>query len=257
MQDAFSGQTLLGQTGAHLCLAPDAKRVRPMLVGCYAEALGVELERVVPLAVSVELIHSASLFHDDVIDAGSTRRGRATVNTQWTNSIAILSGNHVLSLAFKQLAEFPPRITQEAIRVVSEMTQAAILELQMRNSLSHTIEDWRCMVNGKTGSLFGFCGTCVAVYAGNPEASQALGKSGEHIGQVFQLADDLNDIEEDIQNQEASYPRLMGLTGHQNPKAACEKELKKQAEKAFEALGNWGATSGGQRVKTWLEQLAS
>ena len=253
---AFQSGTLLDKTGAHLCMAPDAKRVRPLLVSYFAEALEIPESQIISIATASELIHSASLLHDDVIDNADARRGKPTVNCQWSNSVAVLSGNHLLALAFEQLQNHTPKITQEAISVVAQMTKAAILELQMRDSLDFNIEDWRSMVIGKTGSLFAFCGTSVALLAGNLEAQKAFQICGHHIGQVFQLVDDLHDIEEDTQNKEASYPLLMSLSGHAEPLNACKAELKKQAGLAISALGPWSTTRGGQQISRWLEQLA-
>ena len=237
-------------------MAPHAKRVRPLLVSYFAQALEIPNSKIIPIATASELIHSASLLHDDVIDNADARRGKPTVNCQWSNSVAVLSGNHLLALAFGQLQEYTPQITQEAISVVSQMTQAAIAELQMRNSLDFSIQDWRSMVIGKTGSLFAFCGTSVALLAGNLEAQRAFQICGHHIGQVFQLVDDLADIVEDEQNKEASYPLLMSLSGHSDPLGACKIELKKQAQLATNALASWGKTPGGQQISQWLEQLA-
>ncbi len=255
LQSAFQSNTLLSKTGAHLCLAPHAKRVRPLLVSYFAQALDLPVSQIIPIATASELIHSASLLHDDVIDHADCRRGRPTVNHQWNNSVAVLSGNYLLSLAFGKLLNFEPAITQEAISVVTQMTEAAILELQMRNSLDFNLEDWRRMSVGKTGSLFAFCGTAVALVTGDKRAQEAFRISGHHIGQVFQLADDLHDIEEDTHNLEASYPRLMAMAGHPEPLVACQTELKNQAELAVGALGPWALTEGGQQISLWLNQL--
>ncbi len=255
LKAAFETSTLLGQTGAHLCLASDAKRVRPLLTSYFAECLRLPIDEIIPLALASELIHSASLLHDDVIDAGDTRRGRPTVNAQWSNSIAVLSGNHLLAMAFKSLRGFSPEITQEAISVVSEMTDAAILELQMRGSQTHTTSDWRRMALGKTGSLFAFCGTSVALHANNPAAKEAFKASGHHIGQVFQLVDDLHDLKEDANNAEGSYPRLLALAGDSDPISSTKKELERQAKLGCQTLGPWLQTSGGSKIQIWLEQL--
>ncbi|MEI6789551.1 MAG: polyprenyl synthetase family protein [Myxococcaceae bacterium] len=256
LQAAFQSNTLLDKTGAHLCMAPHAKRVRPLLTSYFSEALGLSVQQIIPIAIASELIHSASLLHDDVIDHADSRRGKPTVNHQWSNSVAVLSGNHLLSLAFEQLKDYPPSLTQEAISVVAQMTKAAILELQMRDSLDFNIEDWRSMSVGKTGSLFAFCGTSVALLANNLEAAKAFKQCGHHIGQVFQLVDDLHDIEEDTQNKEASYPLLMSMSGHPEPLSACKAELKKQAQLAINALGPWSSTSGGENISRWLNGLA-
>lgn len=257
LQLAFQSGTLLSQTSAHLCMAPYAKRVRPLLVSYFAEALNIPLKDIMGIATASELIHSASLLHDDVIDNADMRRGKSSVNSQWSNSVAVLSGNHLLALAFEQLGDYPPIITKEAISVVSQMTGAAILELQMRGKTDITLSDWQRMCIGKTGSLFGFCGTAVALFADNEEARKAFLQCGHHIGQVFQLVDDLHDLKEDQVNLEASFPRIMTLIGTPEPVLACKQELARQANLAIQSLGAWAQTSGAQKIATWLEQLST
>ena len=253
----FQSNTFLDKTGAHLCLASNAKRVRPLLVSYFAEILGLSKQKIIPIAVATELIHSASLLHDDGIDNADSRRGRPSVNHQWSNSVAVLSGNYLLSCAFIQLRSFGHEMTQEVIDVVSKMTQAAMLELQMRRSLDFTIEDWRAMAIGKTGSLFAFCGSSVALLMGHQEAHKAFTICGHHIGQIFQLADDICDLQEDEDNEEASFPRLLMTMGNQDPLPACREELLKQTTLAMKALEPWKSSAGSNQIKMWLEQLSS
>lgn len=252
----FKSNTALNKAGSHLCVSSSAKRVRPLLTIYFANTLNVPAEDIFRLAIASELIHSASLLHDDVIDDSTVRRGIPTVNIQWNNSVAILSGNYLLVKAFDQLKGFPPSITWEAMTVINNMTEGAMLEISMRDHQNyHNIDNWKTMVTGKTGSLFSFCGTSVALYCGNSDAVTAFKIIGQHIGQIFQLIDELQDVLEDSKNLESTYINLVTNTGYKDPISLCRKELAKQIEFITRTIDPWKSTIGGKQIITWLEKL--
>ncbi len=187
------GDTLM-EAARHLCLGGGSKRARPMLVHHFGDAVGVGGEPLVEVATAAELIHSASLLHDDVVDAGMFRRGRPTVNARWGNIVAVMSGDLILSTTLLRLAHLDARVTQSALAVVSEMTRAAIAEVEARGVLDLSIPQLRYIAEGKTGSLFGWCGRAVATLANQPEAAQRLEGFGRHLGVAFQIADDIRDL---------------------------------------------------------------
>jgi heptaprenyl diphosphate synthase len=187
------GDTLM-EAARHLCLGGGGKRARPMLVRLFGDAAGVAAERLVEVAVSAELIHSASLLHDDVVDAGMFRRGRPTVNARWGNIVAVMSGDLILSSTLLRLAQLDPRLTQSALSVVSEMTRAAIAEVEARGVLDLPMSRLRYIAEGKTGSLFGWCGSAAATLAGSPEVAERFDRFGRHLGVAFQIADDIRDV---------------------------------------------------------------
>lgn len=177
----------------HLCLG-GGKRARPTLVKIFGDTLGVEDRALVAPAVAAELIHGASLLHDDVVDSGMFRRGKPTVNARWGNTVAVMSGDLLLSGALLRLAQVDARLTQTALATVSEMTRAAIAEVQARGNLDLTLPALKSIGEGKTGSLFGWCGVAAATVAGNAEAAQRFDGFGRRIGVAFQMADDIRDI---------------------------------------------------------------
>lgn len=186
------GDTLI-QAVRHLCLN-GGKRARPMLVKIFGDTLGVPSDRLVEAAVSAELIHAASLLHDDVVDNGMFRRGKPTVNARWGNIVAVMSGDLLLSGALLKLAGVDPRLTATALATVSEMTRAAIAEVQARGNLELTLEELKAIGEGKTGSLFGWCGVAAATVAGDEDAAKRFDAFGRRIGVAFQMADDIRDI---------------------------------------------------------------
>ena len=187
------GDTLM-EAARHLCLGAGGKRARPLLVRLFGGALGVDASRLVDVAVAAEMIHSSSLLHDDVVDAGMYRRARPTVNARWGNIVAVMSGDLILSTALLRLAELDGRLGQSSLAVVSEMTRAAIAEVEARGNLELSFERLRYIAEGKTGSLFGWCGSAVATLAGQPDAARRFDAFGRRLGVAFQIADDIRDV---------------------------------------------------------------
>src|SRR4051812_49662380 len=165
------GDTLMG-AARHLCMGGGGKRARPMLVRLFGDAARAPQEHLVEVAVAAELIHSASLLHDDVVDTGMFRRGRHTVNARWGNTVAVMSGDLLLSSTLLQLVTLDARLAESALAVVSEMTRAAIAEVEARGIMDLSMAQLLYIAEGKTGSLFGWCGKAAALLANNPEAVQ-------------------------------------------------------------------------------------
>jgi heptaprenyl diphosphate synthase len=189
---AREGETLMN-AARHLVL-PGGKRARPLLVRIFGDTVGVSSDRLIDAAVAAELIHNASLLHDDVVDAGMFRRGKPTVNARWGNTVAVMSGDLMLAGALLRLARTNPVLCEAALKVIAEMTRAAIAEVEARGNLDLTLEQLRAIAEGKTGSLFGFCGLAAATLADNPEAAARFDAFGRRIGIAFQMADDIRDV---------------------------------------------------------------
>ncbi|CAM3381323.1 polyprenyl synthetase family protein [Corallococcus sp. ZKHCc1 1396] len=187
------GDTLMN-AARHLCLGTGGKRARPMLVRLFGGAVGVPAARLVDVGVAAEMIHSASLLHDDVVDAGMYRRGRPTVNARWGNIVAVMSGDLILSTALTQLSLLDARVVQSGLAIVTEMTRAAIAEVEARGDMNLPLTRLRYIAEGKTGSLFGWCGKAAATLADQPDAVARFDAFGRHLGVAFQIADDIRDI---------------------------------------------------------------
>ncbi len=193
MQEA----SVLLEAARHLCLEGGGKRVRPRLVGMFGEALGASEEALADIAVAGELIHAASLLHDDVVDEGTMRRGRPTARSLWDNKVSVLSGDMVLSLAFLQIKRYPPMITERAVELVASMSRAAMMEIVACGRPEMSVEAWWGIAMGKTGALFGWCGEAVALLMNQTDAVANLRDCGLHLGVAFQMADDLKDLRGD------------------------------------------------------------
>jgi geranylgeranyl pyrophosphate synthase len=179
----------------HLVLS-GGKRVRPRLALLVAEAVGLDETTALTIGTSAELVHAATLLHDDVIDRSDQRRGQITVNAKYGAGSAILTGDFLLAQALSQLleAELYPA-TRELSRAVRDLAEAEILQLQQAFQLDTTLEQTRRIAHGKTAALFIWAARAVAVTVGLPaERVAAAGDVGRALGYAFQVADDLLDF---------------------------------------------------------------
>jgi geranylgeranyl pyrophosphate synthase len=214
------GETLIA-AARHLCLGA-GKRARPMLVRLFGSVTGTGPGALLDAAVATELIHSASLLHDDVVDAGMFRRGRPTVNARWGNIVAVFSGDLLLVAAMRKLTAHDPRLVASAVDVVEEMTRGAIAEVEARGDLALPLSQLRYIHEAKTGALFGWGGKAAALLAGNEDAAARFDAFGRRLGVAFQIADDIRDITgadvgkpqfADVQSRTPSLPILLAVRG--------------------------------------------
>jgi octaprenyl-diphosphate synthase len=171
------------------------KGLRPALLLLTARACG----RVTPahhtLAAVVEMIHTATLVHDDVLDEAATRRHAPTVNAEWGNKVSILLGDTLFTHAFHLTSTVDGR----ACRLIGEATNRVcageLRQVCERGNLHLTEADYFAVVDGKTAALTEVCGRLGALYAGASEATaDRLAAFGRNLGVAFQVADDLLDL---------------------------------------------------------------
>ena len=179
------------------------KMLRPQLTLLAADTLGqASSRRTILLATAVEMLHNASLLHDDVIDHDDTRRGQPSVNARWNNSVAVLVGDFLLSQVMRILHEVGESDTSQRIcQTVEAMVEAELLQMEMTGALSNKVtgkpsypasqspsypDTYLRIIDGKTARLF-----ATACALGNPDYEEF----GLHYGRLFQLRDDLADGE--------------------------------------------------------------
>ena len=171
--------------------ARQGKMLRPRLTLLAAATLGDEVlhsRRTLLLATCVEMLHNASLLHDDVIDHATQRRGQPSVNTRWNSSIAVLVGDYHLAQIMTLLDEVNDADASRLInRTVISMVEAELLQQEILSGLEMTEERYLKIIDGKTASLFS-----TACALGNP----AYAEFGLHYGRIFQLRDDIVDGED-------------------------------------------------------------
>lgn len=186
---------LLSEVSTHL-LRAGGKRIRPALVILASKFPGVELSRVIPVAMAVEMLHMATLVHDDVVDNASLRRGRPTANAIWSNQVSVLTGDYLFAKSFSLLAQTGNnRLVQLMADVVYEMSRGELAQLESYFKLEQTEADYYERIAQKTGYLIAEACRLGAIMAGVSEAEiQALYDYGMGVGLSFQIADDLLDF---------------------------------------------------------------
>ncbi|MFD8953209.1 polyprenyl synthetase family protein [Streptomyces xanthophaeus] len=185
------------EAAQHLVRA-GGKRFRPLLVMLASRFGDPYAPGVVPSAVVVELTHLATLYHDDVMDEADVRRGVASANTRWGNSVAVLTGDFLFARASHILADLGP----EAVRIQAEaferLVTGQILETAGPRDGRDPVAHYLDVIAGKTGSLIAVSGRFGALMSGADESVvDILTQYGERLGTAFQLADDVLDIASD------------------------------------------------------------
>ena len=171
------------------------KRFRPLLTLLAAQFGNGDADGVVMSAVVCELTHLATLYHDDVMDEATMRRGAVSANARWDNTVAILTGDFLFAHASRMVADLGP----DAVRIIA-CTFAELVTGQMRETMgpaegADPVAHYLAVIAEKTGSLIATAGRYGAMFSGAPqERIDALRRFGEKIGTVFQISDDIIDI---------------------------------------------------------------
>lgn len=186
---------LLSETSSHL-LAAGGKRMRPAFVLLTAKLFNSHLNKTISLAMALELIHMATLVHDDVVDASMTRRGRPTVKANWGNKISIHTGDHLLAKSLLLIAEINnPEISRILAEVSIQMSEGEIQQIKSTFDVAQTPKDYYYRINRKTAMLISASCRLSAIACGaEPRQCWALGAYGHALGMAFQIVDDVLDI---------------------------------------------------------------
>jgi octaprenyl-diphosphate synthase len=187
---------LIADVNSHL-LRMQGKMFRPTLVLLADAAVGEPSERAIPLAAAVELVHLATLVHDDSVDHSVLRRGMPTINSLFSHQVSVIMGDYLFSRAMIELVRIgdmhPLRVLS---RVTNDMTVGEMRQLLAHDYLKFSEEDYDLLIKAKTASLM--AGACeVGAYHAEPSFRDALGRFGEALGMAFQIVDDLLDYTED------------------------------------------------------------
>lgn len=186
---------LVVETSRHLVEA-GGKRLRPMLALLAAQYGDPSRKEIIEAAVVCELTHLATLYHDDVMDEAPLRRGVESANNRWTNTVAILTGDYLFAKASDLLADLGPEAVRLQARTFERLVIGQITETQGSTAGKSQLDHYLSVIADKTGSLIATSARFGALLAGaEPSVVEALTTYGEQIGAVFQLADDIIDIE--------------------------------------------------------------
>jgi octaprenyl-diphosphate synthase len=178
-------------------LRAGGKRLRPAMVALSARAQQPDIDpaRIALIGAAVELIHMASLVHDDVVDATGTRRGKPTANAVFGNSVAVISGDYILARAMGLLADDGDvRLLRIIADITITMSEGEVMEIAVAGRHDLPMADYLEILRKKTAVFLEGCCRCGAVIAGaDARLETALAEYGSRLGMAFQLADDLLD----------------------------------------------------------------
>lgn len=218
-----AGEDVVMKSAAHL-LSLEGKRLRPVCVMLGARAGAGFDDRAKDLAVAVELVHSATLLHDDVIDLGTMRRGETTARLVYGNAASVFAGDWLLVDALRRVRRARvPGLLDSLLETIDAMIVAEAQQLDHRGRLMADRDVYFSVIQGKTASLFKWAMSAGARVGGLPEpAVQALQDYGENLGLAFQIVDDVLDLSgeadatgkalfTDLAEGKVTYPLLVGL----------------------------------------------
>ncbi|OQA11329.1 MAG: Heptaprenyl diphosphate synthase component 2 [Firmicutes bacterium ADurb.Bin373] len=187
---------ILTETSTHL-LNAGGKRLRPALTLYGAKFYNFDMEKVVPLAATMELIHMASLVHDDVVDASMTRRGKPTVKAVWGNSVSTHIGSFLFAKSLILLSRYEdtPLIFEVLSNTSVQMSQGEIIQISSSFDINQSIKDYLYRIKCKTALLIAASAQLGAVACGaGRDIHLALRRYGYNIGMAFQITDDILDM---------------------------------------------------------------
>lgn len=258
--DQLSTPNVLMNSVVTAQLESRGKQIRPIIVMLCAKMFGPVNDRIISAAASVELLHNASLIHDDVVDQAKTRRNRPTINSIWDNHIAVLVGDFYVSNAMQQA------ISTGDIRIIDALCHLGkLLSLgeidQIYNARFHTLteEAYYNIISNKTASLFVACAKmgCYGIGA-DDDSTARLAEFAELLGRCFQIRDDIFDYYvdknvgkptcNDLREGKITLPLLhvlldKSLPEHDEMLALSQKELLDEDE--IERLVDYAVKNGG------------
>jgi len=181
-------------------LSSEGKRLRPFLLYLSSKVYDIDDDKILPLALSVEMLHCFSLVHDDIMDQDDLRRGKQTIHKKWDLSTAILVGDAIFALAYKNINELYN--IRDILNVISEETtklcEGQSLDKTFESKDNISIDDYLHMVELKTGSLLSLSCKLGGILGNGTESEiTKLGKFGNLIGKAFQIQDDILEIYSD------------------------------------------------------------
>jgi geranylgeranyl pyrophosphate synthase len=192
-----SNEALIGEI-CHYLVDAGGKRLRPLFILLVYRACGGASEKVedaIDAAIALELIHSATLLHDDIIDGGLLRRGKPSAFARYGFAPSLVAGDFLFCRAFELCGRFEERLVRTAAQACIQLTEGEVMEGRMRHNAAATIDDYIAVITRKTASLFAAGGKVAADLAGADATTiAAMETLGLAIGLAFQMVDDLLDV---------------------------------------------------------------
>jgi len=197
--DRLNSDVALINKMSHYIISSGGKRLRPLLLLLCARATNYQESHHHAMAVVIELIHTATLLHDDVVDESTTRRGQETANELWGNAPSVLVGDFLYSRAFEIMVEPDSMAIMRLLsHATNNIAQGEVLQLLNIKNADVSQEQYFAVIKRKTACLFeAACKIGGMLSNASNETIEALGKFGLHLGNAFQIIDDVLDYESD------------------------------------------------------------
>ena len=238
---------LISDVNTHL-LQMQGKMFRPTLVFLAHDAVGASDPRVVSLAAIVELIHLATLVHDDSVDHSVLRRGMPTINALFSHQVSVIMGDYLYSRAVIELVRLNDLAPLQVLsRVTNEMTVGEMRQLLAHDRLKFTEEEYDLLIRSKTASLLSGAAEVGALTAA-PEVREGMTRFGNYLGMAFQIIDDLLDFAEseavtgkpsglDLREHKVTLPLIHALPRMSDAQRARVNRLMDTPEPADDLIG--------------------
>jgi geranylgeranyl pyrophosphate synthase len=182
----------------HYLVDAGGKRLRPLFILLTYRACGggdAKVADAIDAAIALELIHSATLLHDDIIDSGMLRRGKPSAYARYGPAASLIAGDYLFCRAFELCGRFEERLVRTAAHACIQLTEGEVMEGRMRHRTAANLDDYTAIITRKTASLFSAGGRVAADLAGaTAETIAEMERLGHAVGLAFQMVDDLLDI---------------------------------------------------------------
>ena len=196
LQDIVSSDVnVLQDAGLHI-INSGGKRLRPQLgILGYLAAGGQDIQQVIPMAAAIEMVHTATLVHDDINDHSLTRRGQLTVHARWGRTFALLAGDYLFTKVYELMAPYPSEFNVIMAEACTKLVEGETLQAAAAKAGDMDRETYKTIISRKTASLFEAAARMGAMSAGADEAlTEALADYAYNLGLTFQIVDDILDI---------------------------------------------------------------
>ncbi|HIP31893.1 MAG TPA: polyprenyl synthetase family protein [Crocinitomicaceae bacterium] len=196
-RDSMKSKVPMLNKVTHYIIKRKGKQMRPMFIFLTAKMLGTINDKSYDAATLVELLHTATLVHDDVVDDANERRGFFSINALWKNKIAVLVGDYMLSkVLLLSIENKNTKMLEVVARAVREMSEGELLQIEKARKLDITEDIYFEVIRKKTASLIATCCEVGSISVGRLDVSDTMRDFGESIGIAFQIKDDIFDYGE-------------------------------------------------------------
>jgi geranylgeranyl pyrophosphate synthase len=186
---------VLQDAGLHI-IESGGKRLRPQLgILAYLAAGGQNVQHVIPMSAAIEMVHTATLVHDDINDHSLTRRGQITVHARWGRTFALLAGDYLFTKVYEMMAPYPPEYNVIMAEACTRLVEGETLQAAAAKAGNMDRETYKTIISRKTASLFEAAARMGAMLAdADEDLVEALATYAYNLGLTFQIVDDILDI---------------------------------------------------------------